>query len=456
VIAMTQKQAEQRLHRLGLSGVALLAALFALIAVYQWRQQRPVPPPVTLPKEPATLMLLVTANRQGKLEVCGCPGKRAEDLTRVATLLKVTADQNRRRGTQVALIEGGDFLGEPDATPYLLRAYRTMGYQAIALSPRDAKRLPQIRAHANGLPLLPPQQGNGKPNAFSLRLGEWSVTLVNLGEPPPVTDERAWQQIASALRPLHHPRTLLLALAYTDRKTAEALARRLNGLVEVLLVDDNVMGESLLTADGTMAAGRQIGQVLLASLPQSRSQVLSLMLWAKGKQNAPKLEATLLSSYGQSPDPQVKEIVDAYYAMRQKKLQQEMQQLLAVAQKRDYVTPEFCGSCHRAQYEQWLTTKHAKAIMTLKERNRMDKQCLTCHSLEFKMRGVVTVIKNRGVECVDCHTELADPTMARMHGQRPGDRPTTTTVTEQICVRCHDRENSPNFDYRTYLPKVTH
>jgi hypothetical protein len=202
-------------------------------------------------------------------------------------------------------------------------------------------------------------------------------------------------------------------------------------MVDVLLVDDNVTDGSILTADGTQAAGRQVGKVLLASLPQFRSQVLSVMLWANGKQPAPKLEAMALSSHGQSPDPKVKEIVDAYYTMRQKKLQREMQRLLAVAQKRDYVTPEFCGSCHRAQYDQWLTTRHAQAIMTLKERNRMDKQCLTC-------------------------TELADPMMARMHGQRPGERPTTKNVTEQICVRCHDRENSPKFDYRTYLPKVTH
>jgi hypothetical protein len=456
VIAMTQKRAEERLRRLGLSGIALLTALFAIIVIHQLRQQRPIPPPVTLPKEPATLMLLVTANRQGKLEVCGCPGKRAEDLTRVAALLKTTIDQHRRRGTQIALIEGGDFLGEPDATPYLLRAYQAMGYQVIALSPRDAKHLSQIRAHANGLPLLPPQRDGDKPDAFSLRLGEWKVVLVNLGEPPSVTEERAWQPIATALRSLRHPHTLLVALAYTDRKTADSLAQRLNGLVDVLLVDDNVTDGSILTADGTQAAGRQVGKILLASLPQFRSQVLSVMLWANGKQSAPKLEAMALSSYGQSPDPKVKEIVDAYYTMRQKKLQREMQRLLAVAQKRDYVTPEFCGSCHRAQYDQWLTTRHAQAIMTLKERNRMDKQCLTCHSLEFKMRGVVTVLKNRGVECVDCHTELADPMMARMHGQRPGERPTTKNVTEQICVRCHDRENSPKFDYRTYLPKVTH
>ncbi|MFA0769448.1 MAG: hypothetical protein OXFUSZZB_002776, partial [Candidatus Fervidibacter sp.] len=48
---MTQKRAEERLRRLGLSGVALLIALFAIIVIHQLRQQRPVPPPVTLPKE---------------------------------------------------------------------------------------------------------------------------------------------------------------------------------------------------------------------------------------------------------------------------------------------------------------------------------------------------------------------------------------------------------------------
>lgn len=455
---MTQRRAEQRIRQLALSGLGLLVALFAVIVVFQLRQQRPAPPPVTLPQEPATLVLLITANRQGKLEVCGCPGKRAEDLARVAALLKAVTDQHRRRGTQVALIEGGDFLGEPDATPYLLQAYQAMGYQAIALSPRDAKHLPQIRTHADHLPLLPPQQNGGKPHAFSLRLGEWSVVLVNLGVPPSVTDEQAWRQIASTLRNLRRPRTLLLALAYTDRRNAESIARRLDSLADVLLVDDELIDPTkmVLAESGATPVGQMVGKVMLAALPQRRSTVLAVMMWANGKQPTPRLEASLLSSYGYSPEQRIKEIVDAYYAMRQKKLEKEMRQLLAVAQKRDYVSPEFCGSCHQAQYEQWLTTKHAKAIETLKQQKRMDKQCLTCHSLEFKMRGVVTVNKNRGVECVDCHVELADPATARMHGQRPGDRPTTTTVTEQICVRCHDQENSPKFDYRTYLPKVAH
>ncbi|GBC98009.1 Perchlorate reductase subunit gamma [bacterium HR17] len=456
---MTQQNAQQRVHRLGLLGVLFLAILFAFIVVHQLRQQRPAPPQITLPKEPATLMLLFTANRQGKLEVCGCPGKRAEDLARVAALLRSTVDQARRQGTPVALIEGGDFVGEPDGLSYLLQAYQVMGYRLVALSPRDAKRVQQIRVHAGKMALLPPHQNHAPLPHQKLPLGDWTVIVVNLGAPPSVGDEKFWQAVTTQLKRWRRPHTVIVAIAYTDRNAAEALAQRLNGVVDSLLIDDALPNPNgaRMVEDGNLPAGRFVGKVLLASLPQSRAQVLSLMIWAKGKEPSPtKVEAMTLSAFGQSPEPQVKAIVDAYYTMRQKKLEREMQKLLTVAQKRDYVSPEFCGSCHQAQYDQWLTTKHAKAIETLKKANRMDKQCLTCHSLEFKMRGVVTRVEKRGVECVDCHTELADPATARLHGQRPGERPSTQTVTEQICVRCHDAANSPNFNYSTYLPKVTH
>jgi nitrate/TMAO reductase-like tetraheme cytochrome c subunit len=133
-----------------------------------------------------------------------------------------------------------------------------------------------------------------------------------------------------------------------------------------------------------------------------------------------------------------------------------MNELMKIASKRAYLSPEFCGKCHQSQYEQWLNTGHAHAIETLIERKRMDKGCLTCHSLEFRMRGVVTETKKRGVECVDCHVELQDPATAKMHGQRPGERPTTRIVDERVCTRCHDKQNSPNFNPQTYMPKVIH
>ncbi len=421
------------------------------------RTSRPMPPQLALPQEPPDLVLLITANRQGKLEVCGCPGKRAEDLAKVASLILATKHQLERRGSVVGILEGGDFTGGADVVPPLLKAYQLIGYQGIALSPRDEKRLSVIRTNANGIPLLlPPRDGNFA--TFRLNGKALNLVVANLGRPP-LEDEQYWQRASIYLQGLRQPNTVVAALVYVDRNEVMEIAPRLKGATDILLLDDQLPSASpnAELSPSPAKVSEKIGGVTVIALPQSRAAILSLNLWQGQSDREPfRVEGQWLYASGHPDHDQVKQIVNAYYEKRQKELEREMQELLKIAEKREYLPPEFCGSCHQAQYEQWLSTGHAHAIDTLVKQKRMDKSCLPCHSLEFRMRGVVTVKKNRGVECVDCHVELQDPATARMHGQRPGERPSTKIVNEVTCLRCHDKQNSPNFDLRTYLPKVTH
>jgi len=453
---MTQRSAQERLSRIGQLGALFLVLLFAGIVLHLWRTKSPPPPKIELPKEPPDLLLLITANRQGKLEVCGCPGKRAEDLAKVSTLIQDTASEMQRKGATVSIIEGGDFTGSADVVPYLLKAYKIVGYQCIVLSPRDEKRLTVIRTNADGVQLLLPANPENL-QTFRVQGKTFSIVLVNLGQPP-IKDESYWQRLLQHLQALKQPNTLLAAVAYIDKNTAMELAPRLRGTVNILLIDDALPLTSGEFSPGMTKASKEVAGVFLVALPQSRANVLSLMVWANHEnRDSYRLEGQWIYATGRNDNPQVKQIVDEYYMKRQKELEQEMQQVMKIATQKTYLPPEFCGKCHQAQYEQWLSTLHAKAIETLVEQKRMDRSCLTCHSLEFRLRGVVTERKKRGVECVDCHVELQDPTTAQMHGQRPGDRPSSRIVNvETVCVRCHDKQNSPNFNLQTYLPKVAH
>jgi len=452
---MTQKSARERLSRLGMTGAIIFVLLFVGITLHLWRTSAPPPPKIKLPQEPPDLVLLVTANRQGKLEVCGCPGKRAEDLAKVATLIRDLTNEMQRKGATVGIVEGGDFTGGPDVVPYILKAYKTVGYQCIVLSPRDEKRLSVIRTNADGMQLLTPANPENL-QTFQVSGKTFSVTLVNLGQPP-VKDEGYWRRLLTHLQTLKQPNNLLAAVAFVDRNSATDLAPRLRGTVDILLIDDAL----LLTIDefspeGTKAS-KEVSGVLLVALPQSRATILSLMVWTNSQnRDSYRIEGQWVYATGRNDDPQVKRIVDEYYEKRQRELEREMKELMKIASQRAYLPPEFCGECHQAQYEQWLTTGHARAVQTLANQKRMDKSCLTCHSLEFRMRGLVTEVKKRGVECVDCHAELQDPATAQMHGQRPGERPTTRIVNDTVCIRCHDKQNSPNFNLQTYLPKVAH
>jgi nitrate/TMAO reductase-like tetraheme cytochrome c subunit len=438
-----------------MTGAIIFVLLFVGITLHLWRTSAPPPPKIKLPQEPPDLVLLVTANRQGKLEVCGCPGKRAEDLAKVATLIRDLTNEMQRKGATVGIVEGGDFTGGPDVVPYILKAYKTVGYQCIVLSPRDEKRLSVIRTNADGMQLLTPANPENL-QTFQVSGKTFSVTLVNLGQPP-VKDEGYWRRLLTHLQTLKQPNNLLAAVAFVDRNSATDLAPRLRGTVDILLIDDAL----LLTIDefspeGTKAS-KEVSGVLLVALPQSRATILSLMVWTNSQnRDSYRIEGQWVYATGRNDDPQVKRIVDEYYEKRQRELEREMKELMKIASQRAYLPPEFCGECHQAQYEQWLTTGHARAVQTLANQKRMDKSCLTCHSLEFRMRGLVTEVKKRGVECVDCHAELQDPATAKMHGQRPGERPTTRIVNDTVCIRCHDKQNSPNFNLQTYLPKVAH
>lgn len=381
----------------------------------------------------------------------------------------------------MAILDGGDFTGDAEALPYLLHAYRLIGYQCLSLSPRDQKQLRNLQLTASGLSILSPIQNDEKStHLFSIKNDGVAVGVVNIGKPNP-KDQKTMKWLMQALKlsrsrlvdslkeshkDLKESYPILLAITYSEGDDANRLVKALNGVVDALLVDEGTihepfdeMGASFTfvsTRGSILSPQQEVAGVRRISLPKNRSMVLSVMVWKEKKGKGIRLESTLLSSQGYPDEPQVKKVVDEYFTIRQKQLQSEMQKLMSLAEKKTYFPPEFCGSCHKSQYEHWLTTEHSKALDTLKKGNRMDKSCLNCHSSEFRMRGIFKETKKRGVECVDCHTELKDPAKAKMHGLRPRERPSVTKVPEQVCRSCHTPEHDKDFDQMTDMPKVKH
>jgi hypothetical protein len=110
-----------------------------------------------------------------------------------------------------------------------------------------------------------------------------------------------------------------------------------------------------------------------------------------------------------------------------------------------------CKRCHEPQYDQWMTTTHAKAFETLeKSVQSTNPACLECHTtceLNLPADGSQPVPEHlRSVQCEACHG------IGTNHA-RDGSY---ATVDTKKCLVCHDKENSPNFDLATYLPKVKH
>jgi len=118
-----------------------------------------------------------------------------------------------------------------------------------------------------------------------------------------------------------------------------------------------------------------------------------------------------------------------------------------------YVGSESCRKCHIVPTRQWSATAHASALTTLKQKGRQVKpQCLRCHTTgagkEGGFRSELATPHLANVGCESCHGP------GRTHVESPGKRYGATGL--PTCTACHDIENSPDFDYYSYVGRVAH
>lgn len=114
---------------------------------------------------------------------------------------------------------------------------------------------------------------------------------------------------------------------------------------------------------------------------------------------------------------------------------------------------ETCRACHLGECGGWDETGHASAWDTVKTRgHHVDPYCQQCHTTGYGMPDGFLSVRGspdrRDVGCESCHGPSA------AHADDP-QTPTAFEAADQ-CVRCHDRENSPMFDYATYWPRIAH
>jgi len=118
-----------------------------------------------------------------------------------------------------------------------------------------------------------------------------------------------------------------------------------------------------------------------------------------------------------------------------------------------YLGTDSCLRCHRPQFRKWITTEHARALRSLEEDGTdRDPECVACHAIGleyvggFRDRERTPTLANVG--CEQCHgpgAAHAENVLAPYH--RP---------VEKDCRACHDPENSPEFKFSVYLPKMDH
>ena len=117
-----------------------------------------------------------------------------------------------------------------------------------------------------------------------------------------------------------------------------------------------------------------------------------------------------------------------------------------------FVGADKCKICHKAQFEAWSTTKHAKAWDALKPEEQKKAECVTCHQTGVTAEKV----QLNGVMCEACHgagSEYKKPTImnkAKFTANKAAqlkiaEEAGLVIPTEATCMKCHKKEGNPNF-----------
>jgi hypothetical protein len=118
-----------------------------------------------------------------------------------------------------------------------------------------------------------------------------------------------------------------------------------------------------------------------------------------------------------------------------------------------FVGSATCAHCHPATVPVWESSKHHEAWETLeKVGKQFHLNCTGCHVTGWEKPGGVCrldkVAGREDVGCESCHGP----------GSRHVESPSADNITahpgQEVCITCHNPENSPHFDFTTYLPRV--
>jgi hypothetical protein len=118
-----------------------------------------------------------------------------------------------------------------------------------------------------------------------------------------------------------------------------------------------------------------------------------------------------------------------------------------------FVGSAACADCHADTVPVWEASKHHHAWETLEEQGKQfHLNCTGCHVTGWEQPGGVCrldkVAGREDVGCESCHGP------GSLHVEDPSPETITGKPGEKVCVTCHNPENSPHFDFATYLPKV--
>jgi 2',3'-cyclic-nucleotide 2'-phosphodiesterase (5'-nucleotidase family) len=377
---------------------------------------------------------------------------------------------------QVMLVDNGGFFPEQDDSLYrnvawfLMDGMKLLGSDAVGMSEKELRygrgfllaqikrtQLPMTCANlfdqGTNKTLLPPfmvkKIGGVNVGVFSLMSDK-----VDLG---PSRDSLFVEEpSAAAKRTVDALRkkgaTVIVLLSQLGKVESEDLVTAVDG-IDAVMVGRNVplLQQGRLIKNTVACYGGEQGQYMGRT-------ILSL---TPAKKSASGINETFMLSpeVGERQDilALVKSFEDNFNDMLRKREKEKAAAQATQSSSGDqavdhFVGTELCARCHQAEFEQWKTTKHAKAWQTLVDiKKESTPDCVPCHVVGYKKPGGFQVAddatKLGNVGCENCHgmgtSHEAYPTQAQR-------------ITEATCQQCHTSNTSPNFSFAVFQPHVVH
>ncbi|MBI5468028.1 MAG: hypothetical protein HY891_02755 [Deltaproteobacteria bacterium] len=366
------------------------------------------------------LNILYTGAIKGELEPCGCsPKTDSGGLARLSGYISA----NRADLEPYVLLDAGNSTGEDTPqgrlkTEAVLKSFAVIGYDAVAFFKDDNRLLESFFS-----PLI---EKSGTPAVSESAPYPGSI---------PVEDGSFKINISADPKGYNKGR---LNILLTDRPLSEAGSIR--GW-EVIVTSSGELLEEPVRTNGTIivsgyAKGKMLGVLTLQMDSEERIAGFTHRWQPLGKEI--------------KEDMNVRNVLNEYDAKVAALLKDEERKVISNG---PYLGYSSCAECHPPFLESWKRTRHAGAFRSLEDAGKSrDPECVKCHSTGYgEEGGFYSATSTPGlanVQCEQCH----GPGRGHLSDYAVPMSP----VGESVCLRCHTGENSPDFDFKTYLEKIKH
>jgi len=404
------------------------------------------------------ITLVYTGNLDGELEPCGCSeGGDKGGIKRRANLI----DKLRKEDPQLYLISSGGLLISEVAqdkikSKYILSGMEALNYDAIGVQWKDLSYGVDVLNNAE-LPFI--MSNNSSQDFFDKRI---------------INNKHARLTFFSWLDPSRNPqKDMGDAIVSND---VNALA---DNLKKAKLKNQLTI---LSTALPLKLAQRKLPlnnvDILLIKAkyeeygkPQQIDKMLVLQPGSRGMRMG-KINLTVstdgtLLKWEHEVIPLPEEVGDAqrmeqWYADYNEEVKVEYDKRVALRKKLETGESSFageavCKSCHASEHKKWSQSRHSEAFYALQDVNKsFDPSCIGCHTVGFETKGGFidpSLTKNlMHVQCENCHGA------AKAHAKSAGVQPVSNKDWDnaKICGQCHVQKHSPDFNFETYWPKISH